>query len=331
MSIFDPTKKHHGRDRFHNNARHAKPNLNDFLKFAGSHVSHAQQSVHFPKAENNPAWLKANRSEPSLTWIGHDTFLLQVEGKNILLDPHFSKRASPVQFAGPARLAPLGLTMEQLPAIDIVLISHNHYDHLDLYSVKRLAREHANSIHFFVPLGLKAWFAKQGIHQVIELDWWDSVKHQGFQIHATPVQHFSSRTATDRNKTLWAGWVMKSETFSFYFAGDTGYSQDFKETGERLGPFDLAALPIGAYDPQWFMAPMHVCPEDALRIFQDINTRYAVAMHWGTFRLTNEPMDEPPKRLAAALKSSDIEPERFFVMQHGETRKLEFLFNEQQN
>lgn len=280
----------------------------------------------FPKANNDPAWLQTNRSEPTLTWIGHDTFLLQVEGQNILLDPVFSNRVSPLPFAGPARLAPLGLEMHELPAIDIVLISHNHYDHLDLYSVKRLAREHASSIHFFVPLGLKAWFAEQDIHCVTELDWWDSASHNGFGIHATPVQHFSSRTATDQNKTLWAAWAMKSEQFSFYFAGDTGYSSDFAETGKRLGPFDFAALPIGAYDPRWFMAAMHVAPEEAVQIFQDIGARYAVGMHWGTFRLTDEDIDEPPKRLAAALDAAGIEQERFFVMEHGEMRRLDFLF-----
>ncbi len=319
-------KPHHTRWGFRNTSPHPPQTLRGLLKFSYAHLRLPVKAVHFPLAQNDPQWLQANQTLPSLTWIGHDTFLLQIKGLNVLLDPHFSERASPLPFGEPRRLVAPGLSFEQLPRIDAVLISHNHYDHLDLASVRRLYADHGAHIRFFVPLGLKAWFANIGIAAVTELDWWESVKYRGFEFHATPVQHSSARTGLDRHRTLWAGWVMKDADFSFYFAGDTGYSPDFAETRKRLGPFDLAALPIGAYAPRWFMRAMHVNPQEAVQIFQDLETRYAVGMHWGTFRLTDEDADEPPRRLAAALSAANIDAQRFFVMQHGETRRLDFLF-----
>ncbi len=324
------SKSHHSRHGFRNNFEHPPQTPAGLLRFAAHHLRLPQKPVHFPLAQNDPAWLKANTREPTLTWIGHDSFLIQINGFNLLLDPHFTRRASPLPFGRPERLVPPGLKFEDLPRIDAVVISHNHYDHLDLGSVRRLYADHRSSIHFFVPLGLKAWFADQGIHSVSELDWWESRRYKGFEFHATPVQHSSARSGLDRNRTLWAGWVVRNANFSLYFAGDTGYSPDFLETRERLGPFDLAALPIGAYEPRWFMRAMHVNPAEAVQIFQDLQARYAVAMHWGTFRLTDEDMDEPPRALARALSEARIDPDRFFVMQHGETRKLDFLFPEPQ-
>ncbi len=320
------SKAHHTRHGFRNNAPHPPQSLGGLLRFAANHLRLPEKPVRLPLAKNDPDWLKANVREPTLTWIGHDTFLIQMNGFNLLLDPHFTERASPLPFGRPERLVPPGLSFEELPRIDAVVISHNHYDHLDLGSVKRLYADHRSSIHFFVPLGLKAWFADIGIASVTELDWWESRRYKGFEFHATPVQHSSARSGLDRNRTLWAGWVIRNEHVSLYFAGDTGYSGDFRETRKRLGPFDLAALPIGAYEPRWFMRAMHVNPAEAVQIFQDLEARYAVAMHWGTFRLTDEDMDEPPRALARALDDARIDPDRFFVMQHGETRKLDFLF-----
>ncbi|MEK6806457.1 MAG: MBL fold metallo-hydrolase [Pseudomonadota bacterium] len=274
----------------------------------------------FPRAENDPVWLKANRTQASLTWIGHASFLLQFGGLNALTDPHLTRRTSPVSWAGPERLAPLGLDFPDLPKIDLVVISHSHYDHLDLPTVQRLAREHDPL--FVVPLGLKAWFADNGMARVTELDWWQSAEHAGMKIHAVPVQHFSGRTAFDRNRTLWAGFVLESGGRKVFFAGDTGYSKDFTDIGKKFAPIDLSLIPIGAYNPRGFMRTVHVDPAEAVKIHQDIGSKFSVGMHWGTFRLTLEPLDEPPLALVAALKSADIAPERFRVMQHGETLKI---------
>ncbi len=278
--------------------------------------------VEFPRADNDPAWLKANRSQPALTWIGHASFLLQIGGLNILTDPHLTRRTSPVSWAGPQRLAPLGLDFPDLPKIDLVVISHSHYDHLDLATVQRLAREHDTL--FVVPLGLKAWFTDNGMTNVTELDWWQDTQFKGLRATAVPVQHFSGRTALDRNKTLWAGFVLESGGKKVFFAGDTGYSKDFADIGKKFSPIDLALIPIGAYNPRGFMRVVHVNPEEAVKIHQDIGSRLSVAMHWGTFRLTLEPMDEPPMLLATALKSAGVAPEQFRVMKHGETMKLSF-------
>lgn len=277
--------------------------------------------VAFTKAVNDPAFLKANRSEHTLTWVGHATFLLQVEGLNVLTDPVFSRRVSPFQFAGPERLAPLGLTLEELPPIDLVLLSHNHYDHLDEAAVKTLARDHAG-ITFVVPLGVKKWFTVRGISQVVELDWWQDCTVGAAKVTALPAQHFSGRGPFDRNATLWCSLLLQIGGRKIYFAGDTGYSKDFADIGAAHPDIDLALLPIGAYEPNWFMRSVHVNPEEAVRIFQDLGAAQAVAMHWGTFRLTLEALDEPPQRLAAALAAQGIAPERFKVMRHGETSRM---------
>ena len=267
-------------------------------------------------------WLKTNRTEPTITWIGHATFLLQLNGVNVLTDAHLTERASPLGFAGPKRVVPPALGFAELPHIDAVVISHNHYDHLDRGTVRRLAAQAGGSPRFFVPLGLKAWLAGEGITAVTQLDWWDESDCQGLRFTLVPVQHWSARTAWDRDKTLWGGWVIEQPAFRFFFAGDTGYSADFRDIGERYGWFDLAALPIGAYEPRWFMSIMHANPEEAVQIHQDLRARYSVAMHWGTFILTDEPLDEPPVKLAQARTAAGLPPEAFFVMKHGELRKL---------
>ncbi|MGH8541354.1 MAG: MBL fold metallo-hydrolase, partial [Stenotrophobium sp.] len=256
----------------------------------------------------------------ALTWIGHASFLVQWNGLNILTDPHLTARASPLRHAGPKRYQPPALDFADLPPIDAVVVSHNHYDHLDLVTVKRLAREHAPQ--FFVPLGLKTWFERQGIDKVTELDWWQAASSGALRVTAVPVQHFSGRSASDRNKTLWCGFVLEMAERRVFFAGDTGYSKDFADIGERFAPIDLALIPIGAYEPRSFMRPVHVNPEEAVKIHRDIGSRQSVAMHWGTFRLTLEPLDEPPKQLAVALEAQAVSPESVWVFKHGETRKF---------
>lgn len=321
MSGSAGVKPHHTAKGFRNNYPHVHRGLKEFLSFAGEYSWGRSGRVAFQVVSNDPVWLRRNRSEPTLTWIGHDSFLLQLDGRNILTDPHFSRRASPVQFAGPERWVAPGLALADLPPIDMVFISHSHYDHLDENSVCEIARRHPHA-RFFVPLGLKAWFDAHGIDNTVEQDWWEQRHHDGFTLHAVPVQHFSGRTLLDRNRTLWCGWVIESSTRRVFFAGDSGYSADFEDIGARFPSMDLSLIPIGAYEPRWFMQAMHVNPEDAVKIHQDVRSQLSVAMHWGTFRLTLEPMDEPPRRLQAALTAAGIPPDQFIVMHHGETRQL---------
>ncbi len=320
-------KPHHTPRGFKNIYTDEANRFRDFIKWrserAGKDIPGAE-SYSFPLADNNPDRLNRNREQQTLTWIGHATLLLQMQGLNILTDPHFSKRASPVQWAGPERAAPLGLALEDLPPIDIVVISHDHYDALDTQSIRKLHRRPGgDNTRFYVPLGLKRWFAGQGIDRVIEMDWWDRQADQSLEIIAVPTQHWSKRSLFSANESLWSGWVIASGTYRFIFVGDTGYAPFFKEIGEKLGPFDLAAIPIGAYEPRWFMSRHHVNPEESVQIHMDIGSRQSVGIHWGTFILTDEPLDEPPKRLAAALKQHRIAPEDFFVLRHGETIILE--------
>ncbi len=282
------------------------------------------ESFNFPLAKNDPVFLKNNRLKTTLTWIGHATMLLQLRGRNILTDPHFSDRASPVQWVGPKRVVPPGLSLEDLPAIDIVVISHDHYDSLDTSSILSLANRPAGDrTTFYVPLGLKAWFNDLGIKRVFELDWWDSRKADNLEIIAVPVHHWSKRILVSRNRTLWAGWVIKAHDFSFFFAGDSGYKPIFKEIGHRLGPFDLSAIPIGAYEPRWFMRHHHMSPGEAVQVHLDVGSKKSVGMHWGTFPLTDEPLDEPPKELEKARKSYKLAPDEFVVLKHGETMILD--------
>ena len=241
-----------------------------------------------------------NPTNAQITWIGHSTFLLQLDGLNILTDPIFSERASPVSFSGPKRTTPPAMTIDQLPHIDIVLISHSHYDHLDKQTVEALHRKQTGKPpRYYVPLRLKPWFTKLGVEQVTELDWWDNVKIGETTVHAVPVQHWSSRSPFDRNKTLWAGFLVDSPSLRVLYVGDSGYSNDFKTIAKRLGKVNVALVPIGAYDPRWLMKNSHMNPEEAQQLVNDVGATRAIGMHWGTFALTNEPMAEPGERADA--------------------------------
>jgi L-ascorbate metabolism protein UlaG (beta-lactamase superfamily) len=281
------------------------------------------QNYNFTPAQNNAAFLRSNHTLNTLTWIGHATVLLQLEGKNILTDPHFSTYASPLRLAGLQRVIRPGLSLEELPKIDMVVISHDHYDSLDTQTIKKLHDlEQSKETTFFVPLGLKRWLKRRGIRRVVELDWWESHGQGKFKITAVPAQHWSKRSLFFKNKTLWAGWVVQTKDFKFFFAGDTGYSPIFREIGRKLGPFDVSAIPIGAYEPRWFMHHHHVSPEEALQIHLDVLSKKSVAIHWGTFVLTDEPLDEPPQRLKTALKKKQIPDDVFLSIKHGETIML---------
>lgn len=262
--------------------------------------------------------LAPNPNEIQLTWIGHSTFLIQVAGVNILTDPIFSDRCSPVSFAGPSRFVKPGLAFEHLPEIHAVIISHDHYDHLDQATIEKLG----NSPKYFIPLKVSDWFEDRGVDNVVELDWWQSQIFMGIEFHCVPAQHFSGRSPFNRNATLWAGWALKTDVGNIYFAGDTGYSSEFKAIGERFGSFKLALIPIGAYRPKWFMSPVHVDPEDAVRIHQDVNSELSIGMHWGTFQLSDERRAEPPIYLKKALQDAGVPEGQFKIMKFGETLNL---------
>lgn len=320
-------KPHHTGNGFQNQHVYEKPRFLAFLKWRWKRLWKKvpnPESFHFPLADNNPAFLRNNREKTTITWIGHATMLLQLDGKNILTDPHFSDRASPVQWTGPKRVVPPGIPLEDLPPIDMVIISHDHYDSLDKGTIINLHnREGGDRTFFFVPLGFRNWFDNLEITNIAEMDWWDTVNEGGLTFIPVPIQHWSKRSPFSRNKTLWSGWVIHSKDFRFFFAGDSGYGPHFREIGEKLGPFDLSAIPIGAYEPRWFMKNHHMNPEEAVMVHHDVRSRKSVAMHWGTFMLTDEPLDEPPQLLRKAMKEQGVADKEFLVLRHGETIVIE--------
>jgi N-acyl-phosphatidylethanolamine-hydrolysing phospholipase D len=250
-----------------------------------------------------------------LTWIGHSSFLIQHRGRNILTDPIFGN-CQPIPSPRLRRAAPPGISIETLPTIHDVLVSHCHYDHLDAPTIKRLG----NQPHYWLPGALSPWFHQRGIQNCRELKWWESTKlADDLELHCIPAQHFAARTPFDRDRTHWCGWVLQSPSRKIYFAGDTGYCPIFKDLGARFGGFDLAMIPIGAYRPRRIMQPIHTDPFEAVQIHLDVHSRQSVACHWGTFRLTDEPLNEPPIVLQKALAEQNVPAEKFRVLRFGET------------
>jgi N-acyl-phosphatidylethanolamine-hydrolysing phospholipase D len=309
---------------FRNNYPHATTDFGDFLRWQSerTELKEPPGGWRIPLVATDVAALRGPSTNPSVTWIGHATVFIRLAGKNILVDPIFSERASPVPFAGPKRVAPLPIELADLPPIDLVLITHNHYDHLDEPSVRRLAALPQGSPRFLVPLGLKAWFADIGIERVEEMDWWQSVREGDVTITLVPVQHWSRRTPFDRNRTLWGGWAIDGENVRVVHLGDAGYSRDLRDIGERLGPFDLALIPIGAYAPRWFMEAKHLDVAEAIQARADLRARRAIGIHWGTFPMADDPPDEPPQLLARERERAGLAREDFDVMAIGETRGL---------
>jgi N-acyl-phosphatidylethanolamine-hydrolysing phospholipase D len=249
-----------------------------------------------------------------LTWIGHSTFLIQHQGLNILTDPIFGD-CQPVPIGRMRRSTAPGMRFEDLPVIHHVLISHSHYDHLDAPTIRALG----NKVRYWVPEGLSAWFRRRGLTHCEELGWWQTAKlSDEVAIHSVPAQHGSARTLFDRNRTHWCGWVVESAERSAYFAGDTGYSPSFREIGERFGGFDVAMIPIGAYNPRWLMHPVHLNPADAVQVHKDVRSRLSIACHWGTFRLADEPLDEPPALLAQELAQEHLDSDKFLALRPGD-------------
>jgi N-acyl-phosphatidylethanolamine-hydrolysing phospholipase D len=286
-----------------------------------------------PQVAPDLAFIQSNATaggamQPAITWIGHASMLAQLGGLNILMDPVFSERVSPFSFMGPKRQVPPGLTFAQLPHIDAVLISHNHYDHLDDDSVRALNAQKGGPPLFVVPLGIKAWMMKRGIEHVAELDWWQSTRLGSTEIVLTPSQHWSGRGLNDRMETLWGSYAVFAPDLHLFFTGDTAYSKDFVDIRnhfaerQRDNGFDIALIAIGAYEPRWFMQSQHVDPAEAVQIHLDVGARRSVGMHWGTFELTDEALNSPPIDLATARKARGLADDDFTVMAIGETRKV---------
>jgi N-acyl-phosphatidylethanolamine-hydrolysing phospholipase D len=263
-----------------------------------------------------PADPSALTASPGLTWIGHASFLVRMDGATFLTDPMFSRRASPLAFAGPRRLVPPGVALDALPGVDFALVSHDHYDHLDLPSVRALARR---GVRFVVPSGVGEIVRRAG-GEVTELDWWERKDMGPVTVHCVPSRHFSGRSLLDRNRRLWAGFVVEGPSRRFYHAGDTAAFDGFSEIGRRLGPIDLAAMPIGAYLPRRMMASVHVTPEEALQGALAARASRIAAMHWGTFDLADEPLDEPPRRFQAAARTYGLAADAVWTPPLGETR-----------
>jgi L-ascorbate metabolism protein UlaG (beta-lactamase superfamily) len=282
-----------------------------------------RRRAQWPREVINTSFAPPERAAPdriAVTFIGHATFLLQVGGVTILTDPIWSTRASPISFLGPRRVRAPGQTMAALPDVDVLLVSHCHYDHLDLPTL-RAARARW-SVEAVTGLGNARHLAKAGITGARELDWWRSITVRGATITYTPAQHFSARTPFDRNRALWGGFVIEAGGRTVYFAGDTGYCPHFAEIRSRFPRIDLALLPIGAYEPRWFMAVHHMNPEEAVRAHLDLGADTSIGMHHGTFQLTDEPIDAPVEALATALTARGVSTARFRVLDVGETTEI---------
>ncbi len=262
----------------------------------------------------------AGPDEVVVTFVGHSTFLIQAAGTNVLIDPVYSRRASPVSFAGPHRARAPGVRFDDLPTISLVLLSHNHYDHCDLGTLQLLERRFHP--RFVTPLGNGRLLRAAGIPQVEEIDWWETSSTAPLPVTLTPAQHFSARHMFDRNRALWGGFLIEAGGLRILHAGDSGYGPHFREIGARLGPIDLALLPIGAYEPRWFMKDIHMNPAEAVQAHLDLAARQSIAMHFGTFQLTPEGIDEPVRELANALRERGVAADRFRALEVGESALL---------
>jgi len=307
----------------------AHPGLWSFLRarlFSGEWASYDPRLYRVPEGQPDPVSADTASDNAAVTWLGHSSVLIQHRGVNVLTDPMLTDRASPVGFAGPRRISAPGLSIAQLPRIDVVVISHDHYDHLDLRTLKQFG----HNTRYFVPLGLKRPLVKLGVdaRQVHEMDWWEAqnleIGGHPVRITATPSQHFSGRGLFDRDRSLWASWVIEWSDFTAWFGGDTGYNKvQFAEIGQAFPEIDLGIIPIGAYAPNWFMRTVHVNPAEAVLIHQDIGATRSMGVHWGTFVLAAEPVHEPPQLLAEEVARAGLPAQAFTTYAVGETRRYQ--------
>jgi L-ascorbate metabolism protein UlaG (beta-lactamase superfamily) len=278
------------------------------------------EETHVLGLDDALAGLAAQGGKDSVTWLGHAAFLLRMDGQNVLIDPFLSDYASPIQGVGPRRFTPPGLPVEHLPRIDLLLVSHNHYDHLDARTIEALPNKHRMQV--VVPLGLGRFFHQRGFRHVTELDWHQDTAFERIKLTCVPAIHRSARGLIDRNRTLWGGFILESPASRIYFGGDTGYGPVFRDTGRRYGPFDLAMLGIGCYAPRAAMHMNHADPEEAVQIARDLGAERVMAMHWGAIIMTEEPPFEPPERFRAAAEAAGYDENAAWLMRIGETRAM---------
>ena len=312
-----PNSDHFDGQRYHNVDPGAKTRpLGEVLKWA-----RARHPAVWPRNivdEVGPLPSTPTGDVISVTFIGHSTFLLRWGGVTVLTDPVFASHAGPWGRFGPRRARGPAYRLEHLPRVDLVLQSHNHYDHLDLGAHEALGRRDAPRV--VTPLGNRSYLPPRVRSRVAEHDWWGASEVlPGVRVTVVPAQHFSARTPWDRDRALWGGFIVECGGRTVYFAGDSGYCRHFKEIGQRFPAIDLALIPIGAYDPRWFMSPVHMDPEEALQAHLDLGARKSVAMHFGTFQLTDEPIDEPAARLRTAMGTAGAAEGSFRVPGSGET------------
>jgi L-ascorbate metabolism protein UlaG (beta-lactamase superfamily) len=314
-----PKSDHFDGETFFNPDAGAGKSLGDFLRWQRT-----------SRATPWPSWVE-NRAVPRLpatlgtgeiavTFVNHITYLLQFRGLNVLTDPVWSERVSPVQWSGPKRVRAPGLAFEALPRIDVVLVSHNHYDHLDLDTLARLQCDHQPL--FLTGLGNRAFLEEHGLRQLRELDWWQETSRGEARFTYTPAQHWSGRGIRGRNRTLWGGFVIEADGRRLFFAGDTGYWRHFRDLRQRIGVVDVAMLPIGAYEPRWFMSEQHMNPEEAVRAHLDLEARMSIGTHYGCFQLTDEGIDDPIRELEIARRRHGVPADRFRALETGATLRI---------
>lgn len=314
-----PISGHFDGKRFFNPGISLK-SFKDFLKWkaTGKPIPWPQNRRVGPPAKPSQ---KVSTGEILVTFVNHATFLIQWDGINILTDPIWSERASPFTWIGPKRVHPPGIKWDDLPSIDVILLSHNHYDSLDLPTLKKLKSKYDPLI--VAGLGNAALLNAHGMKKIVELDWWGKTTLVGgIDLVFTPAQHFSSRWVFDQNKALWGGFFLQKDGNSLYYSGDTAYCNVFKEVAERFGPPTLAMLPIGAYEPRWFMKTVHMNPEEAVQASLDLNAPYGLAYHFGTFPLADEAIDAPQKALKNELNRLHISHEKFWILDPGEALRV---------
>lgn len=280
-----------------------------------------RKPIEWPRYVDMPQWKiptqRVQGADLRATFINHSTVLLQTEGFNFLTDPIWSRRAGPMGIMGPKRVRNPGVRLEDLPPIDYVLISHNHYDHLDLATVRRLQRLHDPL--FCVGEGLRRWFERRGVFKVQEFGWWEDLRiNPDVTITFVPAEHYARRGFFDHNRTLWGGFVVTGEKGAIYFAGDTGFGSHFEEIRNFFGIIRLALLPIGAYAPRWFMRPVHMSPDDAVKAHQILKANTSIGIHFGTFQLSDEAFDDPIKDLKSALVRYKVSPDQFRLLDQGQ-------------
>jgi len=301
--IYFSTSMSFAQERFSNSdGMKNEKSLSEVLKWSWSREEPKKE---FIKTNENINLNSLKDREHYALWIGHSTFLINNGDLTILTDPIFSERASPLKFAGPKRLIKPVIKIKDLPKVDVITISHNHYDHLDINSLRKIQKKFPN-VKILVPKGDLKLLRNYNLNNGFEFLWWEEIAFNNTKFIFTPAQHWSARGIRDRNKSLWGGWFIKNEDKNIFHAGDTGYSDDFIEIRNRLGTVDFAMIPIGAYDPQWFMSYSHVNPEEALNIAKDLNAKKSIGMHWGTFILTDEPVLEPRERLNKMSNQTNI-------------------------